>query len=82
MMYETVFTKLMNKRIVILAGRYIWRGLLIEEIGPFAILKDAAQVVSHSDTAITEEIELKECRVAALSIEAIFLESDCTWIKK
>jgi len=67
-----------KRRIVILAGRFIWRGRLVEERGPFAILEDASQVLDHNDKQVLEQIEVGPLRVNAAAIEAIYPEEG-TW---
>lgn len=79
---NTALTDWVGERIVIMVGRFIWRGELYEERGPFALLRDVTQVLDHTATAITEEIQWGQGRFNAGALDAFFLESEVAWTPK
>ena len=79
---NTVFTDWIGKRVVALCGRYIWRGLLVEERGPFALFEKGSQVVDHNAERIIEEIPVGPFRLNAAAIENLMLEEHLAWMPR
>lgn len=75
----TVFGELLGQQVVILAGRYIWRGKLVSERGPFGKLEGAHQVTAHSMKKVEEEAPVAQVWINAAAIEAIYPASAMEW---
>jgi hypothetical protein len=66
---------------VFIAGRYIWRGLLKEERGPFALLENSFQVIDHGADSIKEEQWSGPSRINMSAVESMRLESELPWCR-
>jgi hypothetical protein len=76
---EVMIRKWEGQRVVMLCGRYIWRGKLEAVEEPLVFLSDAYQVIDHGADTIREEIKVTEAVVNLQACESIFPEGKQLW---
>jgi len=77
-----MFEDLVGKRVVVVKDRYLWRGEVEGERGPFLVLAPGStQVIDHDGERVKEEIRVGRCFVPIMGgFDALYEEEGTVWI--